>query len=722
MKKRFGILFLLTLVLCMVRPMGATADEKMTKEDYINLGGYIEEEKMIEPYGSLATFNSDLNTATSYPSKYDTRNVIKIPAIRDQGRYGTCWAHATAACLEINMIKKGLANNSINLSELQLSYYAYYSMPDPLGNTKGESFSYSESSSCFLCRGGNSEMSMDAFFRGLQLTDEAASSSLAYTKCDAVHPGSTSASGLHPINKLSSSNATINPKVKIAGFTPIDVSNKKQIKKAIMEYGAVQASYSSNYECYTRDYTGIYNNNPYQTNHAITLIGWDDNYDRNKLLNYNGKKPSSNGAWIMRNSWGNYNSLGGYFYISYEDATLSSVCAYEAEKAVSKNNAYFYNNYDLMAMSPIMLRNYTTANVFTAKASGCSSEKLYGVGISVVSYTDTSVTCKIYTDLSNPKDPESGTLAATTSINVKGSAYLTKYYKKLSKAVTVKSGSNFSIVIEGSSDCMIILASKSKPGQSFIKYGSYCDLYNFYSNKSYNAEIYAFTQSATASTKTHTISYVLNGGKNSSKNPDKYTEGVGVASFANPTKSGYTFKGWYTDSAFKNKITSIGKSAASDYKLYAKWQKKVPYSKDYTVSGAKYEVNYSAKDEVTAVTLIKYSGSKTELTIDTVKINGKSLKVTAIGDNVFKGNKKLTKVTVGSSVKSIGKNAFYGCSKLKNMKIKTSKLATSNVKTNAFKGLNTSVKIEVPSDKLKDYKTLLKKRGVTGKKQKIVKY
>lgn len=58
-------------------------------------------------------------------------------------------------------------------------------------------------------------------------------------------------------------------------------------------------------------------------------------------------------------------------------------------------------------------------------------------------------------------------------------------------------------------------------------------------------------------------------------------------------------------------------------------------------------------------------------------------KVTAVGDNAFKGYKKLAKVTIGANVKTIGKKAFFGCKKLKRVNIKTKKVI--KIGKNAFK-------------------------------------
>lgn len=100
----------------------------------------------------------------------------------------------------------------------------------------------------------------------------------------------------------------------------------------------------------------------------------------------------------------------------------------------------------------------------------------------------------------------------------------------------------------------------------------------------------------------------------------------------------------------------------------------------------------------------------------TVKISGKTYKVTAIKANALKNNKKIRKLAIGKNVKTIGKNAFC-CKNLKDITIKTTKLTMKSVGKNAFKGLNKKVVVTVPASKLEAYKKLLKAKGLTGKKQ-----
>ena len=175
-------------------------------------------------------------------------------------------------------------------------------------------------------------------------------------------------------------------------------------------------------------------------------------------------------------------------------------------------------------------------------------------------------------------------------------------------------------------------------------------------------------------------------------------------------------------------------------------------------ASAKVEVADATKKEVE----YKAPANKKAKTVTipaTVKINGVTYKVTQISDNAFKGNKTVTKVTVGNNIKTIGKNAFSGatklkkvtigknvkeieanafkgcssltsitlpsnvtkiganafsgCKKLKTLTIKSTKLTSKTVAKNAFKGLTKATTIKVPKKKLEAYKKLFKSKGLS---------
>lgn len=186
----------------------------------------------------------------------------------------------------------------------------------------------------------------------------------------------------------------------------------------------------------------------------------------------------------------------------------------------------------------------------------------------------------------------------------------------------------------------------------------------------------------------------------------------------------------------------------------------------HKVSGATYKV---VNETTSSVAYQKpVSKNKTSVTIPkTVKLNGKSFKVTEIDKNAFKNSKKLKKIKIGDNVKTIGasafsgckaltsvnggknlvtisssafanctklrtvslsskklktieKKAFYKCKKLEKVTLKTTKLTKKTVGAQAFKGIKSNCTFKVPKSKVKAYETLLRSKGA-GKKIKVKK-
>lgn len=96
-----------------------------------------------------------------------------------------------------------------------------------------------------------------------------------------------------------------------------------------------------------------------------------------------------------------------------------------------------------------------------------------------------------------------------------------------------------------------------------------------------------------------------------------------------------------------------------------------------------------------------------------ITIDGKKYRVTSIGKNAFKGNKKLTGVTIGKYVTTIGENAFFNCSKLKKITFKGT--SVKKIGKNAFKGVSKKAVAKVQKKVKKRYKKLLKKAKYKGK-------
>ena len=125
----------------------------------------------------------------------------------------------------------------------------------------------------------------------------------------------------------------------------------------------------------------------------------------------------------------------------------------------------------------------------------------------------------------------------------------------------------------------------------------------------------------------------------------------------------------------------------------------------YTVAGCQYKVTKAGAE----VSLIKTNKKAKRVTIPAViKVNGVTYKVTSIGAKAFNGNKKLTKVTVGTNIKKISNNAFFKCRSLKTVTIKSVLLTKKTASKKTFKGVGKKMVIKVPKKVKKAYVKIFK--------------
>lgn len=134
----------------------------------------------------------------------------------------------------------------------------------------------------------------------------------------------------------------------------------------------------------------------------------------------------------------------------------------------------------------------------------------------------------------------------------------------------------------------------------------------------------------------------------------------------------------------------------------------------YTVSRLKYKISNadtSGKGTVVFTGATDKAARKTLTIPTTVKIGGKSFRVTAIGTSAMSGAKKLTTVKIGANIMTVGAKAFCGCSKLSNVTIFSTKLTTAKTGANAFKGIRSNCRFKVPASRVSAYKKILRAKG-----------
>lgn len=100
-------------------------------------------------------------------------------------------------------------------------------------------------------------------------------------------------------------------------------ADRDSIKNLIWNFGAVVGSFNANAE-YLSEGSYFYcgDKNGSMLGHCVSIVGWDDDFPREKFHGSKSGMPSQNGAWLMKNSWGDFNTYGGYFWISYEDVWI----------------------------------------------------------------------------------------------------------------------------------------------------------------------------------------------------------------------------------------------------------------------------------------------------------------------------------------------------------------------------------------------------------------
>lgn len=402
--------------------------------------GYLDSGIEAEPLGNRR-FTAFSLSGSSVPTRYSALDNGQGTAVKDQGKWGSCWSFAAVAPAE--SIYRKLTGTEADMSESHLVNFFYNDdITGPDGGLEGDAVIPLATTK--VNNGGNNMFTTFAMARWTGIADENTHTSLRYP----------SAEETSRTKELSIPQEYAHTDiVHMQNAYWMNKSDTDAVKQAIMDKGAVATyykhdeSHSSNYVDKS-EYSGptvYYNTVNDGDNHAIAIVGWDDDFDKNNfkytaLNNLVTEKeiPKNNGAWLIKNSWGTGYGDDGYFWMSYEEASLSdTMLAFDFEKADNYDHIYQYDGSAGV--------RYQSAETITAaavyKGTGYQLVKAVGVGIASVG---TDYTIEVYTDLTDMDNPQSGVLSSQTSGTTTFQGYHTI---RLEKWVPISEGTTFSVVV-----------------------------------------------------------------------------------------------------------------------------------------------------------------------------------------------------------------------------------------------------------------------------------
>ena len=343
-------------------------------------------------YSHMRGAVDDKVDAADYPARYDLRELDRIPPIRNQTAYPTCWIFAAFGSLESCL----LPEVSANFSEWHMAL------------THGYDYD--------IYHAGNSYMTAAYFLRW---SGPLAESTVPYDISRNVDLPYVPERHVQEVIYLPNREG------------PLD---NNTIKYYIMNHGAVDFAYNWENTGYNGSTYAMYTPNNAGQNHRLGLVGWDDNFPAYRF-NF---RPPGNGAFVVRNSWGDGFGEDGYCYISYYDLAFEMmVCFVNAEEPNNYGTIY---QYDYLGHTRSWGKTESWgANVFTSE----DEDPLEAVGFYSVD-TNLSYEIYVYKNVSG-NNPTNGTLAA---VKTGGFVYGGYYTIKLDNPVPLARGERFSAVVK----------------------------------------------------------------------------------------------------------------------------------------------------------------------------------------------------------------------------------------------------------------------------------
>lgn len=476
------------------------------------------EPTLMMPEGGYLSF---LTPAEDFPESYrsDEQDWAEGIRMKNQEPAGTCWAFSATTLAEYSYAKQTYDSLGpvTELSPGHLAYFRYNRVDDPLHNTTGDQFIYEEQKKKWPDAGGNQ---VDAALHLSTWSGLASEKTAPYQNVrDGYSSDDKGKEHWNPDHKPYDDAIAYTDSLILKSFQYVrwklpgelddlpDGMTKEEyrenrirlIKRFLLDYGAVSVSvhmdgkrYASDYDAETKSYKYFFADIWRLSNHAVTVIGWDDNIPKEMFTHKSNSKgktgnvtPKNDGAWIVQNSWGEEWGDKGFFYVSYDsrDITLLSDLSVFT---LQDPNTYKYNfQYDgsTQSFSPDEDAEYMpgketkAANIFINTTGRPIT--VDAVGFSQFDEDPADFTISVYTGLTDPIIPESGKHIVTEQVHTDFFGFQTS---DLSKKAYVGPGERFSVVFSFDKKTLLGLEKNDpdeddehsyhlqfEPGQSFYQ-------------------------------------------------------------------------------------------------------------------------------------------------------------------------------------------------------------------------------------------------------------
>ena len=534
-----------------------------------------------------ASYASVLNKAGALPSKYDLRvaHPDYLTGVRDQGGWNTSWAFAASEAAEASLVRGGVLTGKESpaakrqISPLHLVQASYYNNTFKAGTT-----GCSPTNAYNL--GGNDLVAAATWSHWAGAQTEAAYPYPLSTSKTCNLPPKISSAGLNSSAYHLSGLYELPMPYDDNGYSP---SNVAVIKNAVYTYGAVTTTFAGGMmgTYYNSAHQSFYDPNWDESDQAVVIIGWDDNFAASNFS----IAPAGPGAFLIQNSRGVGNK--DYFWLSYHDNSMFVSVAYDMVGLATSTYRSPYEwtkqySYDALgAFGPYGsgTKSVTYSNKFTASSATTLR------AVQIVAGDSYKYNISVYTGKIKSGSPVAGgkaqALTSSGAKSVSGKLTYAGYNTiTLPKPVVLKKGQKFSIVVTLTSVTQYSAyalveqrvdfgAGNAIPtisrGQSYMvflnKWYDLVDAYHLARVTGWlgNATIIALTSPAPK----WLLTYNANGGT-VSPTSKAVAKNAKAGKLAKPTRSGYTFKGWYTKALGGKKMTSQT-VVKSDRTIYAHW-------------------------------------------------------------------------------------------------------------------------------------------------------